>query len=43
LDKEIHKAGLEGKKILKCKAEKQITGVIKKLESILKSKNKMQP
>ena len=42
-DKEIHKAGLEGKKILKCKAEKQITGVIKKLESILKSKNKMQP
>ena len=42
-DKEIHKAGLEGRKILKCKAEKQITGVIKKLESILKSKNKMQP
>jgi CO dehydrogenase maturation factor len=34
-DKEIHKAGLEGKMIMKCKAEKQITSIVKKLENIL--------
>ncbi|MCW8811114.1 MAG: DUF87 domain-containing protein [Ignavibacteriaceae bacterium] len=34
-DKEIHKAGLEGKMIMKCKAEKQIISIVKKLENIL--------
>jgi len=38
-DKEIHQAGLEGKKISKCRAEKQIEGIIKKLENILYHKN----
>jgi CO dehydrogenase maturation factor len=42
-DKEIHRAGLEGKKISKCKAEKEITGIVKELESVLKSKNKTYP
>jgi len=35
-DKEIHIAGLEGKKISKCKAEKQIAVIINKLENVLK-------
>lgn len=34
-DKEIHKAGFEGKMIIKCKAEKRITSIVKKLENIL--------
>ncbi|MCG6914057.1 DUF87 domain-containing protein [bacterium BMS3Abin03] len=34
-DKEIHKAGLEGKMIAQCKAEKKIEGIIKKLENLL--------
>lgn len=34
-DKQIHKAGLEGKMIVKCKAEKQIISIVKKLENIL--------
>jgi CO dehydrogenase maturation factor len=42
-DKEIYKAGLAGKKISRCKAEKEITGIVKELESVLKSKNKMYP
>ena len=42
-DKEIYKAGLEGKKILKCKAEEEITKIVKNLESVLKSKKKMSP
>ena len=40
-DKEIHKAGLEGKMIAQCRAEKQIAKVIKKLENILEKKNPM--
>jgi CO dehydrogenase maturation factor len=35
-DKEINKAGLEGNRISKCKAEKRIAIIIKKLENILK-------
>jgi CO dehydrogenase maturation factor len=34
-DKKIHKAGLEGKKITQCKAEKPAAKIIKKLENIL--------
>jgi len=38
-DKEIHKAGLEGKMITRCKAEKQITNIIEKLKNILEKRN----
>jgi CO dehydrogenase nickel-insertion accessory protein CooC1 len=38
-DKDVHRAGLEGKKISKCKAEKQISQIIKKLENILETNN----
>jgi CO dehydrogenase maturation factor len=38
-DKDVHIAGLEGKKISKCKAEKQIAQTVKRLENILGSKN----
>lgn len=34
-DKDVHRAGLEGKKISKCRAEKEIVKVVKKLESEL--------
>lgn len=40
-DKNIHRAGLEGKKISKCNAEKQISQIIKKLENILVTKNEL--
>lgn len=35
-DKEIHRAGLEGKMINQCKVEKQIAIIINKLENVLK-------
>jgi len=38
-DNEIQRTGLEGKMIVKCKAEKQIARIIKKLENILETKN----
>ena len=38
-DKKIYKAGLEGKMISHCQAEKQITGIIKKLENIIGESN----
>lgn len=38
-DKEIYRAGFEGKKINQCKAEKQILGIIKKLENFLSKKD----
>jgi len=38
-DKEIHKAGLEGKRISQCNAEKQIAKIIKRLENISESGN----
>jgi CO dehydrogenase maturation factor len=38
-DKDVHRAGLEGKKISKCKAEKQIAQTVKRLENILGLKN----
>jgi len=38
-DNEIQRAGLEGKLITKCKAEKQIEKIIRKLEIILKTAN----
>lgn len=38
-DKDIQKAGLEGKMISKCKAEKQIARIIKRLENIFEIKN----
>jgi CO dehydrogenase maturation factor len=37
-DKEIHKAGLDGKMIAQCKAEKEVDGIIKKLEKLLETK-----
>jgi len=40
-DKEIHKAGLEGKRISQCNSEKQITGIVKNLEKILETKNEI--
>ena len=39
-DKRIHKAGLEGKMIAQCKAEKEVKGIIKKLEKFLETKMK---
>jgi CO dehydrogenase maturation factor len=38
-DKEIYKAGFEGKMITKCKAEVKIAGIINKLEKLLEEKN----
>ncbi len=40
-DKEIHKAGFEGKIISHCKSDKQVVEVIKKLEKILEKKNEI--
>lgn len=36
-DKEIHKAGLEGRMIAQCKSEKEVEGIIKKLEKLLET------
>ncbi|RPI73423.1 MAG: hypothetical protein EHM47_06110 [Ignavibacteriales bacterium] len=39
-DNEIQRSGITGKMIGKCEAEKQIAGILKKLENILETKNK---
>ncbi len=38
-DKEIYRAGFEGKRIANCKAEKEITRIVKELESIFEPGN----
>jgi len=40
-DKEIHKAGFEGKMIAHCKSDKQVAEIIKKLEKISEKKNEI--
>jgi len=37
--KEIHRAGFEGKMITQCRAEKQVAGIINKLEKFLETKD----